>query len=117
MIIGNPITLGTSGGGGGEATLIDKSVAANGTYYAVNDSADGYKKVTVNVPGATIVSKTITANGTYNAEDDDATGYGSVIVNVVAPAGRCPRADQTTAYALDTLMGFYAMQTTAAAAE
>jgi hypothetical protein len=36
-------------GGGGEATLIEKTISANGTYLAANDSADGYSKVNVNV--------------------------------------------------------------------
>jgi len=38
------------GSGGGSATLIDKNITANGTYNALDDSADGYKKVVVNVP-------------------------------------------------------------------
>ena len=38
------------GGGGGSATLIEKSISANGVYNASEDSADGYSKVTVNVP-------------------------------------------------------------------
>ena len=36
--------------GGGGATLIEKTITANGTYTATDDSADGYSKVTVNVP-------------------------------------------------------------------
>lgn len=39
-----------SGGGGGSATLITKSITANGTYDASDDNADGYSSVTVNVP-------------------------------------------------------------------
>ena len=35
------------------ATLIEKSITANGTYTATDDSADGYSKVTVNVSGGT----------------------------------------------------------------
>ena len=41
---------GINGGGGGSATLVEKSINANGTYNASGDSADGYSKVTVNVP-------------------------------------------------------------------
>jgi len=37
----------TSGGG---STLITKSISANGTYNATDDSADGYSSVTVSVP-------------------------------------------------------------------
>lgn len=36
--------------GGGEATLIEKAISVNGVYSATSDSADGYSKVTVNVP-------------------------------------------------------------------
>ena len=36
---------------GGSATLITKSITANGTYNASSDSADGYSSVTVNVSG------------------------------------------------------------------
>lgn len=36
--------------GGGGSTLIAKSITANGTYNATDDSADGYSSVTVNVP-------------------------------------------------------------------
>lgn len=39
-----------SGGGGGSATLIQKSITANGTYDASTDGADGYSSVDVNVP-------------------------------------------------------------------
>lgn len=102
MIIGNPITLGGAGGGAGG--LIEKSVTANGVYIASQDSATGYSKVTVNVPSPTITTKTIAANGTYRAEDDGAAGYSEIIVNVpTSGSGRCPRAEQTTSYALATL--------------
>ena len=42
------------GGGGTSATLINKSVTANGVYSASNDNADGYRQVTVNVSGGGI---------------------------------------------------------------
>lgn len=67
-----------------EATIISKSITANGTYNASADSADGYNPVTVAVPIKTIVSKSITANGTYNASADSADGYNPVTVNVPA---------------------------------
>lgn len=35
--------------GGGKATLIEKTITANGTYNAVDDEADGYSSVTVDV--------------------------------------------------------------------
>ena len=37
-------------GGGGSATLIEKTVIQNGIYKASDDEADGYSKVTVNIP-------------------------------------------------------------------
>lgn len=37
--------------GGGSATLIEKSISANGVYNASEDNADGYSKVTVDVAG------------------------------------------------------------------
>lgn len=77
-----------------DAVLINKSVSSNGTYTAANDNADGYKKVTVNVPNTyaagdegkvvssgALVSQTahaeVTANGTI-----DTTLNNSVVVNV-----------------------------------
>lgn len=39
-----------TGTGGGSATLIAKTVTANGTYNASADGADGYSKVTVAIP-------------------------------------------------------------------
>ena len=46
----NSVTVNVSGGGG-SATLIEKSISANGTYNASSDNADGYSKVVVNVSG------------------------------------------------------------------
>lgn len=40
------------GGASGSAVLIPKTITANGTYRASDDSADGYDVVTVNVSGA-----------------------------------------------------------------
>ena len=45
---------------GGSATLITKNIAANGTYNASSDSADGYSSVTVAVPGPPYVTGTFT---------------------------------------------------------
>lgn len=68
--------LSISGGGG---TLIQKTVTANGTYNASDDSADGYSKVTVNVPASAVDTgtKNINSNGTH-----DVIGYASASVNV-----------------------------------
>lgn len=73
--------MGGNGGGGG-ATLITKSVTANGTYNAQDDNADGYSQVSVAVPSPTLVQKNITQNGTYNPQADNADGYSQVTVNV-----------------------------------
>ena len=64
-----------------EHDLITKNITANGDYYAVNDDADGYSSVNVNVQ-PTLAQKNITANGTYNASSDNAQGYSKVVVNV-----------------------------------
>ncbi len=52
-------------GYGGSATLITKSITANGTYSASDDSADGYSKVTVNVPSSAASSWTKVAETSY----------------------------------------------------
>ena len=85
----------SSGGGGGGSTLIEKSISANDVYNASEDSADGYSKVTVDVPNTytaqdegkvvsngALVAQTaypieITENGTY-----DITNYNSITINV-----------------------------------
>ena len=80
------------------ATLISKTIIANGEYDAEDDEADGYSDVTVNVPnsysesdegkvvssGALVAqtSTTKTANGTY-----DTTENNEVVVNVPQPSG------------------------------
>ena len=81
----------SGGGGGGSATLITKSITANGTYLATDDSADGYSSVTVNVSGGstptlqakaatpTTSSQTITADSGYD-------GLSSVTVDAI-PSG------------------------------
>lgn len=71
----------TTGDGGGEAELIEKSISENGVYNASDDEADGYSKVTVNLP---LDSKSITSNGTYLASSDNLQGYSSVSVEVSA---------------------------------
>ena len=65
---------------GGSATLIEKSITANGTYNASSDSADGYSKVVVSVPASAVDTgtKSITANG----NNQDVVGYAAVDVAV-----------------------------------
>ncbi len=90
------------GGGGGGSTLINKSVDANGTYNASDDNADGYKKVTVNVPNSyaegdegKVVSNGALVSQTAHAEVNqngtiDTTLNDSVVVNVPTGGGVTP---------------------------
>jgi len=52
-------------GYGGSATLITKTITANGTYSAEDDDADGYSSVTVNVPSSAASSWTKIAETSY----------------------------------------------------
>ena len=72
------------GGGGTPATLIEKSISANGTYHAADDSADGYSKAVVNVqPDLQSKSVTIQQNGqTTVSPDQGKDGLSSVGVTV-----------------------------------
>ncbi len=82
-----------SPGGGG--TLITKSINANGTYTARDDSADGYSSVTVNVPTPTptlqTMTKTYTPTESAQTESVSAdSGYDAidtvnVTVNAISP--------------------------------
>ena len=69
-----------AGGGGGEAVLVNKNISANGTYNASSDSADGYKKVVVDVPASAVDSGT--KNITSNGNGQDVVGYAAVDVAV-----------------------------------
>jgi hypothetical protein len=64
-----------------ETVLIEKSITENGTYQALNDGANGYSNVVVDVQPVR-VTKDITKNGTYLAASDNAYGFSSVSVNV-----------------------------------
>ena len=81
--------LANQGGGGTPATLIEKSISANGTYNAADDSADGYSKAVVNVqPDLQSKSVSITENGTTNvAPDQGKDGLSGVEVVVAVPSG------------------------------
>lgn len=89
------------GGGGGEAVLIDKSVSSNGTYNASSDSADGYKKVVVNVPNSYAAGDEgkVVSNGALVAQSSgsvnqngtvDTTLINSLTVNVSGGGGVTP---------------------------
>lgn len=63
-----------SGYGGGSATLITKTITANGTYSAEDDSADGYSSVTVNVPSGGASSWTKVAETSYQVSTTSTPG-------------------------------------------
>lgn len=92
----------SSGGGGGSATLITKSITANGTYSASDDDADGYSEVTVNVPTGITPTGTlnITANDTY-----DVTNYASAVVNVPTGSSKNVQTAQSTSRRNNTSLG------------
>lgn len=73
---------------GAYANLSQKSITANGTYRASDDSKDGYSQVIVNVPPTrpNLTTKNISQNGTYRASDDGADGYSQVTVSGVGEA-------------------------------
>lgn len=77
--------------GGGSASLITKSIVANGTYNASSDNADGYSSVTVNVPSGspTLQAKTNIAPSTSSqtiTADSGYDGLSSVQINAM-PSG------------------------------
>lgn len=66
------------------ATLIEKTVSANGTYNATSDSANGYSSVTVNVPtGAEPFEVTITIIGAGDSFTSDKT-YSEIMAAINA---------------------------------
>lgn len=73
-----------AGGGGGSATLINKNISANGTYNASADSADGYKKVVVDVPS---VTPTGNINITSTAQTDVSAYATAQVVDADLVAG------------------------------
>lgn len=94
VILVDPDPFGGSSGGG---TLIEKTITENGIYNAVDDEADGYSTVNVEVENSytvedngkvvnnqalvaqTAYPTTITENDTY-----DTTNYNSITVNVAS---------------------------------
>lgn len=74
--------------GGGQATLVPKTVTENGTYDPSDDDADGYSEVTVAVPipVSTVEPLSVTQNGTYTPPTG-VDGYAPVTVNVSGGGG------------------------------
>ena len=57
--------VGGNGGGGG-SVLITKTITDNGVYNASADNADGFSRVTVNVPkGGLYTTETVVISSTY----------------------------------------------------
>lgn len=85
-------TAGTaSGGGGSSAILITKTINANGTYNAQDDSADGYSSVTVNVPTSggsipTATKHTIHFEFTDETDTDIDVYYDDTLLNTMIQA-------------------------------
>lgn len=71
----------------GGATLITKSISANGTYSAEDDNADGYSSVTVSVPSK-LVTGTFTGSTTGAAMDVAVSysGSGYPVAGVIYPS-------------------------------
>lgn len=69
------------GGGSSEPILKTKSIYENGTYSAIEDDADGYSNVTVNVP-ANVINRTLQVNGTFSSAVDNKDGYSNVTIDV-----------------------------------
>lgn len=76
-----------SPGGGGGGTLIEKTITENDVYFATDDDADGYSKVTVNVPQPVVTTNVAAADLTgYEAGDTD-LGGGFTITNTSGIVG------------------------------
>lgn len=83
------LIVGTATQSGGSAVLGTKSITANGTYAAQDDSLDGYSSVTVNVPtGSSPSLQTKTATPTESAQtitaDSGYDGLSSVEVGAIS---------------------------------
>lgn len=85
------------GGGGGSSTLITKSITQNGTYNAVDDSADGYSSVAVDVLSGdvlgvafedTLTAGQISTTSAYaTATFDDISDYKYLFIKIYDTVG------------------------------
>lgn len=81
-------TTGT-GQGGSAATLVSKTITANGTYDPANDSADGYSSVTVNVQsGGSATQHVIHFEFTDNTNTDVSVYYNDTNFSSVITSSR-----------------------------
>jgi hypothetical protein len=76
---------GGGGGGGSTPVLITKTITANGDYYAVNDNADGYSSVSVNVPpsGSAILHGSTSPTSSQGNENDIYLKTSNIVVESV----------------------------------
>lgn len=68
-------------GGGGGGTLIEKTITENDVYFATDDDADGYSKVTVNVPQPVVTTNVAAADLTRYVAGQTDLGGGFTITN------------------------------------
>lgn len=68
-------------GGGGGGTLIEKTITENDVYFATDDDADGYSKVTVNVPQPVVTTNVAAADLTHYTSGQTGLGGGFTITN------------------------------------
>lgn len=73
------LAISSGGGGGGGSTLIEKTVNDNGVYNASDDGADGYSKVTVEVPAPAVQIQT------FDNLAFDGNTYIELPINLVSP--------------------------------
>lgn len=70
-----------SPGGGGGGTLVEKTITENDVYFATDDDADGYSKVTVNVPQPVTTTNVSAADLTHYTSGQTDLGGGCTITN------------------------------------
>lgn len=72
---------GISPGGGGGSTLIERTITENDVYFATDDDADGYSKVTVNVPQPVVTTNIAAADLTNYTSGQTGLGGGFAVIN------------------------------------
>lgn len=72
---------GITPGGGGGSTLIERTITENDVYFASDDDADGYSKVTVNVPQPVMTTNVSAADLTHYTSGQTDLGGGCRITN------------------------------------
>jgi hypothetical protein len=78
---------GITPGGGGGSTLIERTITENDVYFATDDDADGYSKVTVNVPQPVVTANIAAADLTNYTSGQTDLGGGFTITNASGIVG------------------------------